>query len=181
MKTKFITAIFVCIIFYSCVNDQQEDIMIDNYKMENSQIKGLDSRASDLVNSDNFDPNELFDIYVELSDLKDDYIKLNSKNLVLFYLSKSSFVEKADINQLEYLIQDQNTLKSNTLTLEINLRLYHRALDLGTTLNLDESIKSFRSRNDLLVDSYFSKDDPRRQQYFLSATLLQSRLNLINN
>jgi hypothetical protein len=181
MKTKLITAICACIIFYSCVNDQQETLMVDNHEIQKSQVNGLDARASNLINSDDLNANEVFDTYVELSGLKDDYKRLNSKNLVLFYLSKSGFIEEANIKQVEYLIEDQNTLKSNTLTLEVNLRLYHRAVDLGSNLNLDKYFKLFRERNDLLVDSYFSKDDPRRQQYFLSATLLQSRLNLINN
>lgn len=181
MKTKLITAILACIIFYSCVNDEQENVVIDNNVIENNQVKGLDARASNLINNNDLNSNELFDIYVELTDLKDDYKRLNSKNLVLFYLNMSGFIEEANIEQVEYLIKDQNTLKSNTLTLEVNLRLYHRAVDLGSNLNLAKSLKSFRDRNDLLVGSYFSKDDPRRQQYFLSATLLQSRLNLINS
>jgi hypothetical protein len=181
MKTKLITAICACIIFYSCVNDQQEVGVIDNKKAKITEVQGLDARASNLINRNDLDPQEIYNIYLDLSDVEDDYERLNSKNLALFYLSKSGFIEKANIKQVEYLIQDQNRMKLNTLTLEVNLRLYHRAIDLGTNMNLKQHLKSFRERNDILVDSYFPKNDPRRQQYFLSATLLQSRLNLINS
>ena len=178
---NLLTIICAILLFVSCV-ESNEDLIADEKKMNLLEINGIDSRASKMLNqkmlSKDLDNNELFQVYKEMSDIEDDYEKLNSKNMVLHLLDKNGFTQNADLNQIEYLIVDQASLKSNILTLDVNVKLFHRAKDLNSKIDLNSYLSSFQKRNMGLVNSHFAQDDNRRQQFYLNCTLLNAKINL---
>jgi hypothetical protein len=179
MKSKILSIFLLFALIGSCVDESNE--VYDSNENPDSLLQAsqkIDPRAAVYINQNDLNASELFNTYKDLSDIEDEYVKLNSKNLILFYLHSLEFEKTASLDDIEYLIKDQSSLKSNLLTLEINFQLFNYALDLNSNLNIQQIYDDFLEKNNGAVDAGFLQSDFRKQEYYLSSTLLQARLNL---
>jgi hypothetical protein len=140
--------------------------------------KRVDFRATVIINRQDLSQIEIFDLYKELSDIDDKIVKSDSKNLVMFYLVKSNFINNANLTDIEYLIQDQRALWSNVATVNANYQLFNLAIDLNSSLDIPKIEKEFRIKNKDKVYEYFGEEDFERQQFILSSTFFQLKMNL---
>lgn len=170
--------------FISC-NDKMEVDEIEINKVQRIEYsehdKNVDYRATALINRQDLGIKELFDLYKELSDIGDETVKLNSKNLVLYYLESKNFINEANLIDIEYLIVDQKNLKSNIPTISINYKMFHRAIDLNSNLDLKMIENSFSSKNRKIIESFYNESDSKFIKFELAGITFRSRLSTIKN
>lgn len=142
--------------------------------------KSVDTRATDIIYRSDLTKIELLDLYIELSDVDDEIVRSNSKNLVLFYLVRDNFVDTASLSDIELLIKDQSKQWSNIATVGINYRLFNRALDLDSSLDIPKFEKDFRIKNEGKIYDYYKKEDQEMIQYLQQGMFFQMRINLMN-
>lgn len=175
---KYSIYLLIAIILTSC-NDKMEVDEIEINKAQRMEYSehdnNVDYRATDLINRKDLDVKSLFLLYQELSDLNDEIVELNSKNLTLIYLDKNGFFDNATVSEIEYLINDQKKLASNIPTVYINYKLFEKAINLNSTLDINRIEKDFFEKNKPIMYSYFDEDDGQLHKFLMASQFFKMK------
>jgi hypothetical protein len=181
---NIIIAIIVLLLHTSCSENNTSQKITDPVNISQKGIsdhdRSVDGRVTNILGRNHLSANELLDLYIELSDIDNALVKANSKNIVLNEISISGFLKNANLEQVEYLIKDQSKQYLNLATIGINYRLFNRALDLNSTLDIPQFEKDFRSKNKGKIYEYYNKEDQEMIQYLQQGMFFQMRINLMN-
>lgn len=107
-----------------------------------------------------------------MSELENGILKDNSKTISLILLNQKGFIENASLSDIEYLIKDQLTLSHNTATININYKLFFRAFDLGSKINLKSLEKEFVTKNTLNIQNFSDKNKGDKAERLVSQSQL---------